>query len=232
MKKVRTGRKGLVADSEAKTAHVDVRDFVDMITSDEPNWEDIVEQNEIAQSILYECCNTKTEGLQGSYYRARSINEGTYNTEDLHSPPDEKVKESGRYNQAGESVLYLARTCETAMKEIQPNEQDQVYIQLFEIDAPKLSYIKLETDLEQRAPHLHHLLLLSEDLPEETSTEEAYWPTHFLRHICDKLEMSAIEFPSVRAEYSENPDAVNLVVFDDAKAEVEQMTQGDPFKCK
>lgn len=232
MENVLTGREGIVHDSEEDIPHPKVREFIENVTSrsKEPNWNDIINQDSFAKEILAECRDAKVDGLHGSYYRARVVDENAspLSTPQLLSPPEDKVS-IGRYNQVGDAVLYLAQTPETAAIEVRANGQEQVYIQRFEIGAPDLSYIRLGSEMEQEFPHLHHLLLLSEYLPERAGAEEAYWPTHFLREACEQLGISAIEFPSIRADYSENPDAVNLVVYGGAVDETEQMTQGTPY---
>jgi hypothetical protein len=91
----------------------------------------------------------------------------------------------------------------------------------------------LELDLETNHPYLHYLLLDSEYVPEATAefanTQNPYRATHFLAYLGKLNGVSGIEYPSVRGGIQSDPNAVNLVLLDEAVGEAEAMTDGLPF---
>jgi len=73
-------------------------------------------------------------------------------------------------------------------------------------------YLRLSQDLEATAPVLQYLLIENEYLPEESSFAHPYRATQFLAFLCRLRGIHAVEYPSVRAGYKDDPDAVNMVI--------------------
>ncbi|MGA2327801.1 MAG: RES family NAD+ phosphorylase [Bryobacteraceae bacterium] len=133
-----------------------------------------------------------------------------------------------RYDETGERVLYLSTTPETALREAKRGT-DPVYLQRFQLDLPTTKTVTLGHDLEQRAPHLHFLLLSSEYPREGSRLQNPYRATHFLSYACAVLRIDAIEYPSVRVNLKDHPTEFNLVLFRRAVDAAEGMMTGDPF---
>ena len=94
---------------------------------------------------------------------------------------------------------------------------------------PGFKFLRLTEDLERTAPSLQYVLLESEHLREESSFDP-YRPTQFLAFLSRLRGIGAIEYPSVRAGYIDDPDAVNLVVLGPVVDQIKLMTRGDPFE--
>ena len=230
MENILTGRTGHIYHSETNTIHQQVKEFVERLLSSTEYFDDFITDEAIAERIVSECRTAKTTGFSGSYYRGRAMNQSSAPpAEKLLSPP-EHIDSTGRYNRADESVLYISRTERTAHIESTPRDSETVWLLKFDIEQPELTYLNLDTDFKEEHPHLHHLLLLSEILPKETDEVEAYRPTQFLRYICTHNQISAIEFPSIRAKYNNNPEAVNMAVFEDSIIPIENQVAGNPYK--
>lgn len=230
MENVLTGRAGHIYHSKTSTKHEQVKEFVEHLVNTTRSFDDLRTEVPVAKKIASECRTAKTTGFTGTYYRGRAMDQSSNPTvEQVTSPPKGKVS-AGRYNRADESVLYISRTEKTAHIESTPKDSETVWLLKFAIEQPELTYIHLDTDFEEEYPHLHHLLLLSEILPEETSTVKAYRPTQFLRYICTRNQISAIEFPSIRAEYNNNPSAVNMAAFENSIGAIENQVVGDPYQ--
>jgi hypothetical protein len=106
-----------------------------------------------------------------------------------------------------------------------------VFLQKYDLDLHSVRFIRLDTTLEQTAPRLNFLLLESEYLPQESSLyPEPYRATQFLAYLCRRLDILAVEYPSVRGGFKDNPDAVNLVLLDSAVCLAATMSAGEPFE--
>lgn len=229
MEKVLTGRDGLIYHSETNTKHEDVKEFVDLLANSNSSFEDVLQREEVAKIICSECEESKEIGLTGNYYRGRAMDQSPNPSVDQVTSPKDDLS-AGRYSRGNDPVLYASRTERTAHIESRPEESETVWLLEFDIEQPELAYIHLDTDFEDQNPYLHHLLLLSEILPQERNTEKAYRPTQFLKHICVNNGISAIEYPSIRAEYNDNPSAVNIVVFEDSIAAIEDQVVREPYQ--
>jgi len=75
-----------------------------------------------------------------------------------------------------------------------------------------------------------YLLIESEYLPEESSFAHPYRATQFLAFLCRLRGIHAIEYPSVRAGYKDDSNAVNMVILSPSVADARTMMKGDPFE--
>jgi hypothetical protein len=151
----------------------------------------------------------------------------------LWAPPVNKQK-VGRYNQSGNHVLYLSRTAKTTAAECPPIvDRPVLFIQKFALKLPDLRMVSLELDLESKHPFLHYVLLDSEYVPEEPhefpNVRYPYRATHFLAHLANINNVSGIEYPSVRGDFQNNPNAINFVMLNQSVIMAESMTEGVPF---
>jgi len=171
-------------------------------------------------------------GIDASYYRARWFvaDAPPPKPSDFEPPPLEKQGE-GRYTDGKQVVLYLSRTPKVAAleKPAQDSSKSRLYVQEFHLSIPEFKFLLLTQDLESKATALQYLLLESEYLPEESSFAP-YRPTQFLAFLCGLRGILAVEYPSVRAGYKDDPGAVNLVVLGPAVNAVKLMTRGDPLE--
>ncbi len=232
-----TGRSGFHLRDDAPTEHVAVQKFVLSIcgTQDCPDWEALHRSNLVARQITAEVRRVARAGLASRFWRARAFSKGSspVGAGDFGAPPPGGQVE-GRYNPYGARVLYLAGDARTAALECSGrNDSSEVWVQEFAIDLPNHRAVRLELNLETSCPHLHYLLLDSEYLPDATAefpnVRNPYRATHFLAHLCERFEIAAVEYPSVRGDSRGRADAVNLVVLGDAVSEAEQMTVGLPW---
>jgi hypothetical protein len=129
-------------------------------------------------------------------------------------------------------VLYLCRDQGTVVAEcIYTPEKPCLYVQAFDIQLPLARVLKLDADLEKDFPSLHYFLLESEYSEEGTTfVKFPYRATHFLAEVCRRLDIDAVEYPSIRGGYKDNRDAVNLVIFERHINSVCDTTVGRPFK--
>jgi hypothetical protein len=141
------------------------------------------------------------------------------------------MQTEGRYNDGSSAVLYLSRSAKVAALESRDNpKKPLIFIQRFRLSFPKLKYIRLSQDLEKNAPVLQYLLVESEYLPGESSFAHPYKATQFLAFLCRLQGVYAIEFPSVRAGYKQDSNAVNLVILPPFVDQACTMIEGDPFE--
>jgi hypothetical protein len=77
----------------------------------------------------------------------------------------------------------------------------------------------------------HCLLLDSEHIPEDSPfCPHAYRAPHFVAFVCRLLCISGVEYPSVRADYKNQTDAVNVVLFGIAAQPAGTMMLGEPVE--
>jgi hypothetical protein len=131
--------------------------------------------------------------------------------------------------------LYLAREAATAGRECSgQTDACDVWVQEFAIDLPDQRAIHLELDMERTAPYLHYLLLDSEYLPDVTAefanVRNPYRATHLLTYLCERLEITAVEYPSVRGVSGSGANSVNLVVMGDPVSIAQRMQVGLPVQ--
>lgn len=230
-----TGRGGSAVVDNHQTAYYKVTSFVKELCSTERtrHWGWLLLTNSIAKSIYREAKQAMSVGIHGRYFRGRRFPKGQEpkSASDFGPPPPEK-RGKGRYNEYGKKVLYMCRNLKTVVAECPySSENPCLYIQAFDIQLETARILKLDTDLEQRFPYLNYLLLESEYAAEGTDFAKfPYRATHFLAEVCRRLGINAVEYPSVRGRYKDNPDAVNLVLFEPYCDSVCNMTVGEPLK--
>jgi len=171
-------------------------------------------------------------GMDTSYYRSQRFSaDAPPPTSSKFGPPPLEKQGEGRYTEGKQVVLYLSRTPKVAAleKPLQGSSKPKLYIQEFHLSVPGFKFLRLTQDLESKATSLQYFLLESEYLPEESSFNP-YRPTQFLAFLCGLRGIRAIEYPSVRAGYKDDPDAVNLVVLGRAVDAIKRMTRNDPFE--
>lgn len=227
-----TGRGGYHLVNDRPTEAPRVASFVhNLCSTDRKSWGCLLLTNSIAKSIYREAKQAASIGIHGRYFRGRRFPQGQepQSAADF-GPPEKQGKE--RYNECGKRVLYLCRDQRTVVAEcIYTSEKPCLYVQAFDIQLPLARILKLNADLEKNFPYLHYLLLESE-YPEEGTTfvKSPYRATHFLAEISRRLDIDAVEYPSISGGYKDNRDAVNLVIFDRHINSVCDMAVGRPFK--
>ena len=202
-------------------------------TSEYEKLDNLLKNNDIAKSVYADINRAIQHDLCGYYYRGRRFaqNETPESAIEFY-PPTITKQGKGRYNKLGNNVLYLCKSKETIQKEVPPNNKKPLlFIQQFNIKISNVNVLKLDKDLENTCPNLQRFLLESERLVDGTSlVKYPYTATHFIAEICHKLNIAAVEYPSVQGGYITNKEAVNLVVFEPYWREVFQMANGKPFK--
>jgi hypothetical protein len=88
--------------------------------------------------------------------------------------------------------------------------------------------VRLHDLTEDGTPFLHSYVFHCENTRENDSY--AHKPTYLVADLCKEIGIEALEYPSVRGEYRENPHAVNIVVFSPAFEDLLLMTDGVPFE--
>lgn len=230
----KTGRSAQVLLHNKRTYHVQVQRFVEDLCKKRrcPNWWSVLLSRRVAWRLFVELGRAVSTGIDTSYYRSRrfSADAPPPTSSDFGPPPLEKQDE-GRYTEGKQVVLYLSRTPKVAALEnpLQDSSKSKLYIQEFHLLVPGLKFLRLTEDLECTATSLQYFLLESEYLPEESSFDP-YRPTQFLAFLSGLRGILAIEYPSVRAGYKDDPDAVNLVVLGPAVDAIKLMTRSDPFE--
>jgi len=229
-----TGRTGYHLRNDSPTAHLEVQAFaIDLCNQLTPNWDYILSSNKTAQQIKEDISKVKQQGLIGYYYRARSFPILTKPEPNKFGAPPLGKQSEGRYNESAVRVLYLAKDSQTAIKECSPSpEEPSIWVQKFNLQLPNDWVINLDLDMEEKAPYLHYLLLDSEYIPnnlaEFPNIQNLYRATHLLKYICKLLDVSAIEYPSIKGDIQNNPSAINLVVIGDVVLKAEAMTTDKP----
>jgi hypothetical protein len=218
----KTGRSAQVILNDKRTYHVIVQSFVQVLCRkrSRPNWWFVLLSHRVAWRLLVDLGRAASIGIDASYYRSRRFGAAAAvpSPSDLGPPPLEKQGE-GRYTEGKQVVLYLSRTPRVAAleKPLQDSGKSKLYIQEFHLSIPDFKLLRLAKDLETAAPSIQYLLLESEYLPEESGfTPVPYRATQFLAFLCRLRRIQAIEYPSVRSGYKDNPDAVNLVILGSA----------------
>lgn len=232
----KTGREGYHLKADLPTEHVEVQDFVLAVCRDDSiPWDRLLETDVIAQKLHSDFQAAIQTGITGEYFRGRRFPNSVSNptSEQFWAPPagQQGVR---RYNEAGNRVLYLSRTRQTVSAECPArDDKRRLFIQKFCLNLPKGRMLALALDLEAKFPHLHYLLLDSENVPERTAefanVRNPYRATHFLAYLASLNGVSGLEYPSIRAGIQGDSRTVNFVLLGNAVAEVEAMIEGSPF---
>jgi hypothetical protein len=234
--RAKTGRRGFHIKENSPTEHVEVQAFVlQLCETDTTDWEALLHTNRTAQKIHNDFRNAIKTGINGEYFRGRrfQVSVASPPSKELWAPPVNKQKVA-RYNEFANRVLYLSRTAKTIVAECPPTvDKPTLFIQKFTLQLPNLRIISLETDLESKHPFLHYVLLDSEYVPESAhefpNVRNPYRATHFLAHLATINNVSGVEYPSVRGDIRNNPDAINLVLLNESVVIAQSMTEGVPF---
>lgn len=233
----RTGREGDHLRDDIPTEHAAVQAFISELcqSSKASFWPAIFFQKTLPWRFLLEAHTAAECGIKGTYFRARSFPPGQdFPRSTEFGPPPQEKRRSGRYNEGNACILYLSRTQETAVFESErPPERPRLFVQRFDLTLPQVRVLRLRIDLEDIAPYLHYLLLDSEYIPNESLHVPApYKATHFIAFLCRALGISGVEFPSVRGNFKNNPEAINLVLFDKCAQDACEMTVGAPIEIE
>jgi len=229
-----TGRSAQVLLDSKRTYHVSVQRFVEDLCKKRrrPNWWSVLLSRRVAWRLFVELGRAVSTGIDASYYRSRRFPaDAPAPTSSDFGPPPLAKQDEGRYTNGKQVVLYLSRTPKVAAleKPLQDSSESKLYIQEFHLLIPEFKFLRLTQDLESKATSLQYFLLESEYLPEESSFDP-YRPTQFLAFLCGLRGILAVEYPSVRAGYKDDPDAVNLVVIGPAVDAIKRMTRSDPLE--
>lgn len=153
-----------------------------------------------------------TSNISGEWFRARKVkNSSVFRCDDMEAAPVGLARD-GRYHHAGQSVLYLAETEETAVHEVLEFNDDSalVWIQEYKIISID-NILDLASSLDELGPEISELLvaLISSDaLHEKVEDRKNNWkPQYFLtRFIADCAKSAGyngIRYMSTRG-YSDN----------------------------
>jgi hypothetical protein len=202
-------------------------------TTKRPNWWLVLALRPVAWRLYADLGRAAAIGIDSTYFKSRRFHIGDPcpSSGDFGPAPPEKRSE-GRYTEGKHSVLYLARTSELAALE-SPFDPDrpEIYVQEFEIVSRTWRVVRLDQDLEGKAPTIQYLLLESEYLAEECQfVADPHRATQFLAFLCRLRGIQAVEYPSVRGGYKENPEAVNVAVLGAAADAAKLMVKGEPFQ--
>lgn len=185
----------------------------------------------IAWKLFKQAGEAAQNGLCGSYFRSRRFeNDSQSPSASDFGPPSLEDQRGGRYSEERARVLYLSATRQTAAVESgYDKSKPRIFVQQFDFSLPEIKVLRLTNNLEERFPHLHYLLLASEYLPDESPfLPEPYRATKFVAFLCRMRGISAVEYPSVRGDYKDNSNAINIVLFGNAVDEATLMTSGIP----
>jgi len=204
--------------ADQRTAFRNVELFAQRLAhADGWNLDSLLTTDEVAGQLRDELQLVRCAGIRLRHFRARIFEPGSQPGQDEFGPPPDGLQAPGRYSTGGgESVVYLGRTASVCAAEIDRVAGKHVFVQEFDVELPEVGVVFLDTSLERAAPALHHLLLATGVLPQPASGIalfiDPYSATQFLGALCLSMGIHAIEYPSIRGRYRDNPDHVNLVV--------------------
>ena len=221
--------------NNVSTAYSEVLNFVKQLcsTKQELDWDNLLQTDNVAKTIYEDVKEVAKVGIHGHYFRGRPFGFGEEpKMPSKFGPPKRGTQLEGRYSEEGKSVLYLCRNIDTGVAEVRyRHEEECLYIQEFDIQSDTISVIKLDADLEESSPHVHYLLLESEYAVTGTNAVKfPYRATQFIAEICKRLNIGAVEYPSIKGDYKNNKQSVNMVVFDPYYKEILSMYEGEPTK--
>lgn len=171
-------------------------------------------KNEFANSIhnilTYVGENTSPSAIEGSLYRARLSNQISELSFDEFGPAPKKFIQEGRYNHAGQQVLYLASDIETCYHEI---GSQLCYVAECKINAP-IKILDLSspedshTSFSENLSALTYSALLSKKLSTEGYNKPVYIFSRFVADCARYAGFDAIKYPSTKCTGSN----YNLVI--------------------
>lgn len=224
-----TTRHAKLFDTKKIIPYPEVECFVRLALKEDPStWRSLLQENVVGNALIEEASRATRIGLKGIYYRARSFafDPGKLEPKDFFRAPKGKVS-IGRYNNAGEPILYLSRSAETAVSEVS-GKASLVFVQKFLIDLSSAQWIPFDLDLERTCPHLNSLLFLSEGVPMDGEESHVYRASHLVRTLAEVCNVELIEAPSVRS--CEQSDAtVNLIAYGNSISLIEETAYEMPF---
>jgi hypothetical protein len=231
----KTGRSAQVLLNNRRTDHAAVQLLVQSVCSKttRPNWWLVLAFRPVAWRLFADLGRAASIGIDATYFRSRRFRAGSPPTFSCDfGPPPRGKQRDGRYTEGKHSVLYLARTPNLAALESPCDPaRPEIYIQGFRIVSRSLKVVHLNKDLEARAPIIQYLLLESEYLPGECGfVSNPHRATQFLAFLCRLRGIQAVEYPSVRGGYKEDPGAINLAILGPAVDAVRVMVRGRPFR--
>lgn len=229
----RTGRSGFHQIDDQPTSHAAIQSFVGKLCSSSKriSWYWVLLRHPISWKLFKQVGQAAQNGLCDSYFRSRRFaNDSRSPSPSDLGPPALEKQGVGRYSEGKERVLYLSRTRQTAAVESRSDQlKPRIFVQQFDLSLHEIKVLRLADDLEERFAHLHYLLLDSEYWPDESPfVPNPYRATHFVAFLCRLRGISAVEYPSVRGNYRENSNAINIVLFGNAVDDAAQMTSGTP----
>lgn len=230
-----TGREGMHLVDSVPTAHGEVQALVlQMCGTEVLDWRELLRTNALAARIRDQFQVAATGGFHGTFYRSRpfAVGHSPQSSTDLEAPrAGSQLPE--RYNEDGQRVLYLASSAMVAAIECRTtSDKPRVFIQRFDLDLSHRRIVRLALEMEDRFPHLHYLMLDSEYLPtqahEFSNVRNPYRATHFVAFLCGLADVSAIEYPSIRAGAQGDRSGFNVAVFGEAVEEAHAQMTGMP----
>jgi hypothetical protein len=232
-----TGRSGYHQKNDKPTSNYEVQEFVKKLCNSKikPIWPFVLIKSLLAWKLLLQIRLASKIGLKGQYFRSRTFSrkDEEPSSNCMGAPPIEK-QGNGRYTEGSGVVLYLSKTPEIAATESSPSEDEQrIFIQEFCLNITKLRVLYLTSNLEDKYPLIHYLLLNSEFIINETSgLENPYRATQFISFLCRLCGVNAVEYPIVKGNFKTKPNAINLVIFNRYVSEATSMMNGNPFEFK
>ncbi len=158
-----------------------------------------------------------TCSIQGTWYRTRPVEDSKiYQLEDMKAPPIGRAGD-GRYNHAGQSILYLAEDLETSMREAVNDLEDaaMVWTQAYGLEnIPNI--LDLTNDWNNYAPStsaaivalLSSRILCRKVLDRESKWKPEYFVTRYIADCARLAKFNGIKYDSTRGY------GTNIVLFD------------------
>lgn len=224
-----TSRATTVLDTADSPAYQRVKGFANWLSTEAASltWDELLDESDVASQVKTEVAQCRSESLRGTLWRARRFapDESPKGVDDLGPPPQDKAQ-AYRFNEDSDPVLYCGRVRRILPEEVPANEgKPDLWVQRFDVDAPNVGVLDLDQDLRDECPLLHNLLFLAERQAKE---DDVYRLTQFVRSLCKREDILAVEYPSVAGGYADDPDALNVAVFDEGIERVMASATGEP----
>lgn len=162
---------------------------------------------DFAQRLLRQLAALRSVGLSGEYFRGRRY-EGA--TPDFGAPPDPTVR---RYGEGEERTWYISPSARVVVHEM---PQRPLIVGRLRLHAPSIPIARLTDVGVEHSPELVAYLMGCENIEDVAGQRDAqlvYRPTHLVARMCAQAGIGALEYPSVRAGYLDDPTATNIVIF-------------------